>query len=163
MAGSRGSGRADRSGVLVALAAAGLTAAGLGFVAASLDPGPGPLTVHGALTAGPVYLPPFLTALVALAMAGVQARRTRWPPAAGAALAAVLLAGAATLGRAAIWWRLARPGAVLGFAEDTAQLAGELTALAAGVAATIMIIRRSQPLPAGQHSHRQAANLGRNT
>jgi hypothetical protein len=115
------------------------------------------------LTIGPVYLPPFLTGLVALAMAGVQACRSRWAPAAGAALAAVLLAGALTLGRAAIWWRLGHPGAVTGFAEDTAQLAGELTALAAGVAATIIISRRRQTPPAGQHSHHRAATLERNT
>jgi hypothetical protein len=161
VASSRSEIRADRPGVLVGLVAAGLTAAGLGFVAASLDPGPGPLTVHGALTIDPVYLPPFLTGLVALVMAGVQARRSRWAPAAGAALAAVLLAGALTLGRAAIWWRLGHPGAVIGFAEDTTQLAGELTALAAGIAATISW--RSQTPPAGQHSHHRAATLERNT
>jgi len=66
--------------------------------------------VHAALAIGPVYLPPFLTGLVALAMAGMQARRTRWAPAAGAVLAAVLLAGAVSLGHAAVWWRLAHPG-----------------------------------------------------
>jgi hypothetical protein len=156
MAGSRSGVRADRSSVLVAL-----TAAGLGFVAASIDPGPGPLTVHAALNLGPFYLPPFLTGLVALAVAGAQARRARWAPAAGAALAAVLLAGALTLGRAAIWWRLAHPGAVLGFAEDTAQVAGEFTALAAGLAATITW-RRQAP-PAGRPGHRQTADVGRNT
>ena len=66
--------------------------------------------MYGAVSAGPVYLPLFLTGLAALAMAGVQARRSRWAAAAGAALAAVLLVGALSIGYAAVSWRLAHPG-----------------------------------------------------
>jgi hypothetical protein len=77
VAGSRFGVPANRGGVLVALVAAGLAVAGLGFVAASIDPGPGPRAVHGAMFLGPLYLPPFLTGLAALAMAGLQVRRTR--------------------------------------------------------------------------------------
>jgi hypothetical protein len=110
VAGSRFGVPANRGGVLVALVAAGLAVAGLGFVAASIDAGPGPRAVHGAIFLGPVYLPPFLTGLAALAMAGLQLRRIRWAPAAGAILAAVLLVGAVSLGYAAVSWRLAHPG-----------------------------------------------------
>jgi peptidoglycan/LPS O-acetylase OafA/YrhL len=161
MAGRRLRDRVDRSGVLVVLIAAGLAVAGFGFMAAGVDAGPGPRAVHGAVSIGPVYLPPFLTGLVALAVAGVQARRARWAPAAGAVLAVVLLAGALTLGRAGIWWRLAHPGAAIGFAEDTAQLAGEITAIAAGVAA-IVSRRRPPPPPARRpDGDRRPASAGR--
>jgi hypothetical protein len=75
VAGSRFGVPANRGGVLVALVAAGLAVAGLGFVAASIDPGSGPRAVHGAMFLGPLYLPPFLTGLAALAMAGLQVLR----------------------------------------------------------------------------------------
>jgi hypothetical protein len=71
MAGSRFRVPVHCGGVLVVLVAAGLAVAGLGFVAASIDAGPGPRAVHGAIFVGPIYLPPFLTGLAALAMAGV--------------------------------------------------------------------------------------------
>jgi hypothetical protein len=160
MSGGRFRVPAHRRGVLAVLAAAGLAVAGLGFVAASVDPGAGPRAVHGAVSAGPFYLPPFLTGLAALAMAGMQVRRTRWAPAAGALLAVVLLAGAVTLGHASFSWRLAHPGAVIGFTEDTAQLAGEITAIAAGAALTV--VGRGTAPRAGRRrgSHRPAADRG---
>jgi hypothetical protein len=158
MAGSRLRVPAPRR-VLVVLAAAGLAVAGLGFVAASINPGPGPRTVRGAIFVGPVYLPPFLTGLAALAMAGVQLRRTRWAQAAGAILAAVLLAGAFSLGHASVSWRLGHPGALIGFAEDTAQLAGEITAIAAGAALTVA--GRGTAPPASARRRRPAADRGR--
>ena len=123
---------------LAKLTTAGLVATAVGFLGAAVNPGPGPRVVKHSLSLGPLYLPPLLVGLTALAIAGlVAATRLRWAPATGAAFAAVLLVGAATLGSAAISYRLTHPGAIIGFAEDTLQLAGEVIALVAGLGATV--------------------------
>jgi hypothetical protein len=68
---------------------------------AAVNPGPGPRVVKHSLSLGPLYLPPLLVGLTALAIAGlVAATGVRWAPATGAAFAAVLMVGAATLGSA---------------------------------------------------------------
>src|SRR2546429_9156793 len=126
---------------LARLTMVGLVATGIGFLGAGVDPGPGPRVVKGFLTMGPLYLPPVLVGLVALAMAGLVATRIRWMPAVGAAFAAILLIGAATLGSAAVSFRLTHPGAVIGFTEDSIQLAGEAIALVAGIAATVQLVQ----------------------
>ena len=114
----------------------------VGFLGAAVNPGPGPRVVKHSLSLGPLYLPPLLVGLTALAIAGlVAASRLRWAPATGAAFAAVLMVGAATLGSAAISYRLTHPGAIIGFAEDTLQLAGEVIALVAGLGATVQAYR----------------------
>ena len=59
----------------------------------------------------------------------------------GAVVAAILLIGTATFGWAAVSFRLTHPGLVIGFAEDSPQLAGELLAVAAGLAVTVQFIR----------------------
>ncbi len=126
---------------LAKLTMVGLVATGIGFLGAGVDPGPGPRVVTGSLTVGPLYLPPLLVGLVALALAGLVATRIRWMPAVGGAFASVLLIGAATLGSAAVFFRLTHPGAVIGFAEDSIQLAGEAIAAVAGIAATVQLVR----------------------
>jgi hypothetical protein len=103
---------------LAKLTMGGLVGTGIGFLGAGVDPGPGPRVVKGFLTVGPLYLPPLLVGLVALAIAGLVATRIRWMPAVGGAFASILLIGAATLGSAAVSFRLTHPGAVIGFAED---------------------------------------------
>ena len=90
---------------------------------------------------GPLYLPPLLVGLVALAMAALVATRIPWMPTVGAAFAAILLIGAATFGSAAVSFRLTHPGLVIGFAEDSIQLVGEVIAVVAGIAATVQIVR----------------------
>ena len=126
---------------LARLTIVGLVATGIGFFGAGVNPGPGPRAVQGALTVGPLYLPPLLVGLVTLAIAGLVATRIRWMPAMGAAFAAILLIGAATLGSAAVSFRLTHPWAVIGFTEDSIQLAGEAIAVVAGIAATIQLVR----------------------
>src|SRR6266516_6934279 len=126
---------------LAKLTMVGLVATGIGFLGAGVDPGPGPRVVTGSLTVGPLYLPPLLVGLVALALAGLVATRIRWMPAVGGAFASILLIGAATLGSAAVSFRLTHPGAVIGFAEDCIQLTGEAIAAVAGIAATVQLVR----------------------
>lgn len=130
----------------------GLIGTGIGFVGAGVDPGPGPRVVKGSLTVGHLYLPPLLVGLVALALAGLVATRIRWRPAAGGAFAAMLLLGTATLGLTAVSFRLTHPGAVIGFAEDSIQLAGEALAAGAGLAATVQLSRHR--LVADRHQRR---------
>ena len=122
---------------LAKLTMGGLIGTGLGFLGAGVDPGPGPRAVQGSLTVAHLYLPPLLVGLVALALAGLVATRIRWMPAVGGAFAVILLIGSATLGSAGVSFRLTHPGAVLGFAEDSIQLAGEVIAAGAGIAATV--------------------------
>jgi hypothetical protein len=99
--------------------------------------------VRDAWNLGPFYLPPLLMGVAALIMAGVAATRVRWATAAAAAFAAILLVGSFTVGWQAVSYRITHPGAVMGFAEDTLQLAGEAIAVAAGVAAVVQ--RRRSP------------------
>ena len=103
---------------LARLTIVGLVATGIGFLGAGVNPGPGPRAVQGALTVGPLYLPPLLVGLVTLAMAGLVATRIPWMSAVGAAFAAILLIGAATFGSAAVSFRLTHPGLVFGFAAE---------------------------------------------
>lgn len=126
---------------LAKLTMIGLVGTGIGFLGAGVDPGPGPRTVRGALSVGPLYLPPLLVGLVALAMAGLVATRLRWMPTVGGVFAAILLIGSATLGAAAVSYRLTHPGAVIGFAEDSLQVLGEAITLGAGIAATVQLVR----------------------
>jgi hypothetical protein len=126
---------------LTRLTIVGLVATGIGFLGAGVNPGPGPRAVQGALTVGPLYLPPLLVGLVTLAIAGLVATRNRWMPAVGAAFAAILLIGAATFGSASVYFRLTHPGLVIGFAEDSLQLVGEVIAVVAGIAATVQLVR----------------------
>ena len=126
---------------LARLTMVGLVATGIGFLGAGVNPGPGPRAVQGALTVGPLYLPPLLVGLVALAMAGLVATRIPWMPAVGAAFAAILLIGAATFGSAAVSFRLTHPELIIGFAEDSLQLVGEVIAVVAGIAATVQLVR----------------------
>jgi hypothetical protein len=141
------------------LVAAGLTATGTGFAGAGIDAGQGPRTIHASLTLGPVYLPPLLVALAAFTLAALAVTRTRWAASAGAAFAAVLLAGSATFGAAAISYRLGHPAAAIPFAEDTLQLLGEAIATGAGIAATMRLLhRRSTP---GSHTGQTTAGSPR--
>ena len=126
---------------LARLTIVGLVAPGIGFLGAGVNPGPGPRAVQGALTVGPLYLPPLLVGLVTLAIAGLVATRIRWMPALGAAFAAILLIGAATFGSASVSFRLTHPGLVIGFTEDSLQLIGEVIAIVAGIAATVQFVR----------------------
>ena len=126
---------------LARLTMVGLVATGIGFLGAGVNPGPGPRAVQGALTVGPLYLPPLLVGLVTLAIAGLVATRIPWMPAVGAAFAAILLIGAATFGSASVSFRVTHPGLVIGFAEDSLQLVGEVIAIVAGIAATVQLIR----------------------
>jgi hypothetical protein len=126
---------------LARLTMVGLVATGIGFLGAGVNPGPGPRAVQGALTVGPLYLPPLLVGLVTLAIAGLVATRNRWMPAVGAAFAAILLIGAATFGSASVSFRLTHPGLVIGFAEDSLQLVGEVIAIVAGITATVQLVR----------------------
>jgi hypothetical protein len=90
--------RSSRWPTLTALTSAGLTVTGVGFLGASVDPGPGPRTVQGAATLGFFYLPPLVMAMVAFAMAAlVAASRVRSRAAAGAVFAVIMLLGSATL------------------------------------------------------------------
>jgi hypothetical protein len=130
--------------ILTTLIVSGLIGTGLGFMGAGIDPGPGPRTVKGALTVGPLYLPPFLVGLIAVAIAGLVAAHVRWAPALGGALAAILLVGTATFGWAAVSYRLTHPGALIGFAEDTIQVGGELLAVGAAIALTVQSVRHHQ-------------------
>lgn len=138
-----GSGHHQR--LLFTLTVAGLTATGIGFLGASADPGRGPLTVHGSLTIGGLYLPPLLVGLVNLALAGLTVARIRFIPTVGAVLAIILLAGSATLGAAAVSYRLIHPGQIIGFAEDWLQILGETTAAVAGFTATMQLLRSRRP------------------
>ena len=97
--------------------------------------------MQGALTVGPLYLPPLLVGLVTLAIAGLVATRIGWMPALGAAFAAILLIGAATFGSASVSFRLTHPGLAIGFIEDSLQLIGEVIAIVAGIAATVQFVR----------------------
>lgn len=107
---------------LRALTVIGLLAAGLGFVGASADPGPGPITVHGSLTVGTFYLPPLLTGLTALATAAlISTTHSRLTPAIGSLLAIILLIGSVTAGADAVSYRLTHPEHPLGFTEDWLQ------------------------------------------
>lgn len=106
----------------------GLAATAAGFLGASLNPGAGPRTVNGSLTLGPFYLPPLLVAVVCVSLATLAACRVRHSVAIGAAFAAVLLIGSATMGSAAISYRISHPAHPLGFIEDWLQLLGEATA-----------------------------------
>jgi hypothetical protein len=126
---------------LARLTMGGLVATGIGFLGAGVNPGPGPRAVQGALTVGPLYLPPLLVGLVTLAIAGLVATRIPWMPAVGAAFAAILLIGAATFGSASVSFRLTHPELVIGFAEDSLQLVGEVIAIVAGIAATVQLVR----------------------
>jgi hypothetical protein len=132
----------DRLSGLAKLTVVGLIATAIGFLGAGVNPGPGPRVVHGALTVGPVYLPPLLVGLVTLIIAGLVAViRIRWMPAVGAAFAAILLIGAFSLGSASVGYRLTHPGAGIGFVEDSLQLVGEVIAIVAGIAATVQAYR----------------------
>ena len=126
---------------LARLTIVGLVATGIGFLGAGVNPGPGPRAVQGALTLGPLYLPPLLVGLVTLAIAGLVATRIGWMPALGAAFAAILLIGAATFGSASVSFRLTHPGLVIGFTEDSLQSIGEVIAIVAGIAATMQFVR----------------------
>ena len=112
--------------------ALGLAATAAGFLGASLDPGAGPRTVNGSLNLGPFYLPPLLVAIVCVSIATLVARRVRHSVALAGALAAVLLIGSATMGSAAISYRIGHPTHPLGFIEDWLQLIGEATAALVG-------------------------------
>jgi hypothetical protein len=91
--------------------------------------------VSGPLTLGPFYLPPLLVAAVCLGVAALVARRVRYSIALAGALAAALLIGSATMGPAAISYRISHPAHPLGFAEDWLQLLGEATTAVAALAA----------------------------
>ncbi|GAB3986120.1 hypothetical protein GCM10029978_100790 [Actinoallomurus acanthiterrae] len=123
------------------LVTVGLVGAAIGFAGAGIDAGPGPRTVHGALSVGPLYLPPLLVALAALALAALAATRVRWTTGVGAAFAAILLIGSATMGAPAISYRLTHPAVIVPFAEDVLQLLGEMTATGAGIAAIVLALR----------------------
>ena len=125
----------------------GLAATAAGFLGASLNPGAGPRTVNGSLTLGPFYLPPLLMALICLGVAASAALHVRYSIAAGVALAAVLLIGSATMGSAAISYRITHPAHPLGFTEDWLQLLGEATTVipAALAAARCRLRNRKQP------------------
>ena len=97
--------------------------------------------MQGALTVGPLYLPPLLVGLVTLAIADLVATRTGWMPALGTVFAAILLIGAATFGSASVSFRLTHPGLAIGFIEDSLQLIGEVIAIVAGIAATVQFVR----------------------
>lgn len=129
--------------VLSTLTMVGLIATGIGFVGASVNPGPGPLTVHGSMSVGIFYLPPLLVGLVTLVIAGLVATHIRWMPTVGAVLAVILLIGSATLGSDAVSYRLTHPGGSIGFAEDWLQIPGEALAAVAGFAATVQLLRRA--------------------
>jgi hypothetical protein len=66
-------------------------------------------------------------------------------------LAAILLVGTATFGWAAVSYRLTHPGALIGFAEDTAQVAGELLAAGAAIALTVQGVRHYLRPDRAQH------------
>jgi hypothetical protein len=119
----------------------GLIGIGIGFVGAAVNPGPGPRTVKGSLSVAHLYLPPLLVGLVALALAGLVATRARWMPMVGGAFAFALLIGAATLGSAAVSYRVTHPMAGIGFVEDWLQLVGEGIAIGAGIAAIVQLRR----------------------
>jgi hypothetical protein len=140
---------------LAKLVAAGLGGTGIGFAGAGIYAGPGPRTVHGALTLGPLYLPPLLVALAALALAALAATRIRWAAGAAAAFAAILLTGSVTFGAAAISYRMAHPAAAIPFAEDSLQLLGEAIATGAGIAALARLLRQRKA--ADRHTSQQAA------
>jgi hypothetical protein len=123
------------------LTTVGLVATGIGFVAAGVNPGPGPRVVNGAMTVGPLYLSPLLVGLSAWALAALVSTGIRWLPVLGAFFALVMLVGSATLGSAAMALRLSHPEAVLGFAGDALQLAGELLAAGAGIVAAVQLRR----------------------
>jgi hypothetical protein len=125
----------------------GLAATAAGFLGASLNPGAGPRTVNGSLTLGPFCLPPLLMALICLGVAALAALRVRHWLAAGMVLATVLLIGSATMGSAAISYRVIHPTHPLGFTEDWLQLLGEATAAvpAALTAARHRLRNRKQP------------------
>ncbi len=126
---------------LARLTIVGLVATGIGFLGAGVNPGTGPRAVQGALTVGPLYLPPLLVGLVTLAIASLVVTRIGWMPALGAAFAAILLIGAATFGSASVSFRLTHPGLIIGFIEDSLQLIGEVIAIVAGIAATVQFVR----------------------
>jgi hypothetical protein len=113
----------------------GLIGIGIGFVGAAIDPGPGPRTVKGSLTVAHLYFPPLLVGLVALTIAALVATRARWLPVVGGVFALILIIGAATLGSAAVSYRVMHPMAGIGFVEDWLQLVGEGIAIGAGIAA----------------------------
>jgi hypothetical protein len=127
------------------LTTAGLVATGIGFVAAGINPGSGPRVVNGAMSVGLLYLPPLLVGLSAWALAALVATGIRWLPVLGAFFALVMLMGSATLGSAAMAFRLSHPDAVLGFAEDTLQLTGELLAAGAGIVPALRLTRHRLP------------------
>ena len=82
-----------------------------------------------------------LSGFARLTIVGLVATRIPWIPALGAAFAAILLIGAATFGSASVSFRLTHPGLVIGFAEDSLQLIGEVVAIVAGIVATVQFFR----------------------
>ena len=130
---------------LARLTMVSLIVTGIGFLGAGVNPGPGPRAVTGSPSLGLFYLPPLLVGLVTLAMAGLVATHIRWMPTVGAVYAFILLIGAATFGSASVSFRLTHPGFVIGFAEDSLQLVGEVIAIVAGIAATVQLLRNRVP------------------
>lgn len=105
-----GANRRTRRAVLPRLTSVGLLATGAGFCGAAVNPGRGPRTVHGSLTVGPLYLPPLLVELNAVAIAGLVLIGLRWwMSSVGAMLAVILLVGSTTLGADAVSYRLSHP------------------------------------------------------
>lgn len=98
--------------------------------------------MQGALTVGVFYLPPMLMGLTVLAVAGLVATRIRWMPMLAGFFAATLLIASFTTASASVLYRLSHPGEIIGFAEDSLQVAGEILAAASGVAVTVQLIRR---------------------
>lgn len=89
-------------------------------------------------------------ALICLGVAALAALHVRHSIVPGVVLAAVLLIGSATMGSAAISYRVSHPTHPLGFIEDWLQLLGEATALLPAV------------FIAARHSPRQRTQPGRN-
>lgn len=141
----------------------GLAATAAGLLGASLNPGAGPRTVNGALTLGPFYLPPRLVAVVCLGVAALVARHVSYSVAAGGVLAAVLLIGSATMGSAAISYRVSHPRHPLGFSEDWLELLGQATAAAAAVFALARHLLSSRARRRPKRSARPAHTFGRNS
>ncbi|MGH8933434.1 MAG: hypothetical protein ACRDZO_23055 [Egibacteraceae bacterium] len=82
-----------------------------------------------------LIMPVLFLAAVSLVAAGVVATRARWVPALGAAVAAVILFGAAR--EPFVLLRLTDPETVWTFLATILMLAFNLTALAAGIRATV--------------------------
>jgi uncharacterized membrane protein len=104
------------------------------------------------------YLSPLLVAVVCLGVAALLARHVSYSVAAGGMLAAVLLIGSATMGSAAISYRVSHPAHPLGFSEDWLELLGQATA---AVAAAFALARHLLSSRAHRKPKRSARAGGR--